>query len=136
MAVNGPGTIYDLTMGGAIRAGGNLAATSVLANGNTYRERFRVGPNAASFEIRAKASGITGTPTIQAVPSTANIGGNDLTVSDAAAGLTAVTTLLTSEINHAYTPPKGETFIDVVVDTTAGSNKCTLTYVDVFVRTQ
>jgi hypothetical protein len=137
MAVLGPTIIHDVTVGGSIRAAGKLAAGSVLANGNTYRERFRAAANIVAFEVRAKCNPVTGTPTIQIVAETANIVGNDLTVSDATSGLTAASTLAANtELNNAYTPPKGETFIDIVVDCTAGSNACTIVYIDVLTRIQ
>ncbi len=136
MAVFGPTVIHDQTAGGGQRLRGGLAATSVLAQGNTYRERIRLSANCLDIHVRAKMAVSGGTPTIQIVPSTANINGNDLTVSDATAGITAATNLVNNtEATQAYTP-FGETFVDVVIDTTGGSAAGTLTYVDVFSRVQ
>jgi hypothetical protein len=137
MSAIGPSLIHDVTAGGALRAKGNLAAGSVLVQGNTYRERFRAAANLVAFEVRAKMAVSGGTPTVQAVAEQASIQGNDLTVADATSGLTAATSLVNNtEANHAYTPPKGETFIDVVIDVTGGSAAGTITYVDVLTRIQ
>ena len=136
MAVFGPTVINDQTVGGSNRLGGKLAVGAVLAQGNTYRERIRVGGNILSIDVRAKMAVSGGTPTVQLVPSTATIYGNDLTVSDVTTGLTTATNLVNAtEANHAYTP-KGENFIDVVVDTTGGSAAGTITYIDVNSRIQ
>jgi hypothetical protein len=137
MSVIGPTVIHDVTVGGSIRMVGKLAVGAVLVNGNTYRERCRAAANIVAFEIRAKMTVTGGTPTVQAVAETANIYGNDLTVSDATSGLTAATALVTAtEANHAYTPPKGETFIDIVIDCTPASAAGTITYIDVLTRIQ
>src|SRR5712664_1618225 len=137
MAAIGPTVIHDCTAGGALRARGKLAVGQVLVQGNTYRERFRAAANLVAFEVRAKMAVTGGTPTIQAVAETANIFGNDTTISDATSGVTGATNLVNNtEANHAYTPPKDETFIDVVIDVTGGSAAGTITYVDVLTRLQ
>lgn len=128
--------ISDSTMSGMMRMRGNLAAGAVLAQGNTYRERIRMPSSGASIDVRAKMTVTGGTPTIQLVPQTADKMANDLTVSDATSGLTAATNLVTAtEATQGYTP-KGEMFIDVVIDCTGGSAAGTVVYVDVGVRRQ
>src|SRR5258708_34200831 len=136
MAVFGPTVIHAQTVGGSNRLKGVLAAGKVLATGQTYRERIRCAGNILSIDIRCKMTVTGWTPTVQLVPQTANIFGNDLTVSDTTSGLTGATALSSGvEANHSYTP-KAENFIDVVIDTTPATAAGTITYVDVTPRIQ
>lgn len=131
MATVGPSLIVDQTSGGMMRLRGSLAPGTILVNGNVYRERLRMPANAVSADARCKMAVAGGTPTVQLVAQTGDKSGNDLTVSDAASGLAAPTLLLNNqEATHTYIP-KGETFVDVVVDCTGAAASGTLTYCDV-----
>ena len=134
MAVVGPTIHYNFAAGGNNRLGGSLAAGATIANGNTYRERLVLPPNAIGVDVRAKMAVSGGTPTIQLVPQTPNQTVPSLTVSDTTSGLTAATNLVSNtEAMHSYTP-NGEQLIDVVLDSTGASAAGTMTYCDVVVQ--
>lgn len=136
MTVNPATMIFDQTMQGMLRVRGSLAAGTALAQGSSYRERMRMPASAASIDVRVKMAVTGGTPTVQLVPQTADKMANDLTVSDATSGLTAATNITNNtEVTQQYIP-KGEMFIDVVIDCNGGSAAGTLTYVDVGVKRQ
>lgn len=134
--INGPTYICDLTNGGHERLTGKLAAGLAITNDNIYRERLRLPPYAVSVDVRFKMTVSGGTPTVQVVPQTANIMGDDKTVSSVTTGLTTATNLSSgTEALHSYTL-KGERFADVVLDATGASAAGTLTYCDVSVKLQ
>lgn len=136
MAVVGPTLIHDLTPGGSVRLRGGLAAAATIANGNTYRERLALPPNAGTINLRFKMDVSAGTPTIQLVPQTANIERDSLTVSSVTTGLTSATSVVDdTELVHSYTS-KGERVVDVLLDATPASAAGTVTYCDVSVTTQ
>lgn len=130
MSTIGPTVVQDASCGGSLRVLTDLAAGATIANGNVYRARFSV-PNAHRLNVRVKMSVSGGTPTVQWVPQTANIGAPDLTVSDAAAGVASATNLVDATEALAQYTMNGERVVDLVIDAQGASAAGTLTSVDV-----
>lgn len=124
------GSIF-LQGGGAYRCVGALAATTVVGNSVTARERFLV-EGAESINVRFLGSSITSDPVLQIITQDPTTLDDDGDVNNVGTGLTAADTITTSEQIHSYTL-LGERYADVVVTSDSG-DAVTLTFVDVYVK--
>ena len=120
-----------LSRGGAHRCKGALAATTVVGNSITARERFFV-EGAESINVRYKGSSITSDPTLQLVAQDPTVEDDDGSVANVGTGLTAAATVTTSEVIKSYTL-LGERYVDVVVISDSG-DVVTMDFVDVYVK--
>ena len=121
----------DLSTGGNHRCVGALAATTVLGNSTTTRERFLV-DGCESINVRYKGSSITGDPQFQIISQDATTLFDDGDVNDVGTGQTAAVTVTTSEVIKSYTI-LGERYIDVVITCDSG-DVVTVDFVDVYVK--
>ena len=121
----------NLSTGGAHRCVGALAATTVVGNSITARERFFVN-GCNSINVRYKGSSITSDPTLQIVAQDATTLNDDGDVNNVGTGQTASATITTSEVLVSYTI-LGERYIDVVVISDSG-DAVTMDFVDVYVK--
>lgn len=126
----------DMTGSGGIgaapkRLAGALAATTVVGNSASARERIKV-QGQASITVLAKCSAVTSDPVLDIVPQLATVTDDDSVTGDTVTSGTTPLTLSTSEQALTYTI-RGERYVDIVVTSDSGDS-ATISYVDVFVK--
>lgn len=111
---------------------GALAAAATIGNNASKKERIRI-TGLGVVRVRAKASAVTGTMTLQIHPMLSDATKDDTVGTRATTNLpTAATATGATEITQDFTSG-GEMFIEVVLSmSNGGSDTCTLSYVEVY----